>query len=323
MAILGPSGCGKTTLLKVIAGLLEPDAGTVHFDGKDVTRLPPQRRKIGYVFQSLALFPHMTVQENIGFPLDARAYRYEEIERRVRQVLELTNLKSFERRYPRELSGGQQQRVALARAIVAEAQLLLLDEPLASLDSRLRASLLSEIRRIQQETGITTLYVTHDQGEAFSIGHKVMVMFDGKVEAIGEPYQVFAEPSTTRAAVFLGFTNRLTATILGESSDCIEAELCGGRMAIPRRKVRTHGGVLHILFRPESARMSFRRESTSQVEGTLAALFFEGRNLRARVRTEQGEIETSLPEQVSYLLAQTFLGRTVYVELTIDEVMLS
>ncbi len=323
LAILGPSGCGKTTLLKVIAGLLEPDAGRVYFDGRAVTGLSPQNRKVGYVFQSLALFPHMKVRDNIAFPLDARGYSYKEIQTRVRQAVDLTRLQSLEERYPRELSGGQQQRVALARAIVAEAELLLLDEPLASLDTPLRASLLAEIKRVQEDIGITTLYVTHDQGEAFSVGHKLMVMIDGKVEASGDPFRLYAEPPTSRVATFLGFTNRLRAKVLKESTDYVEVQACGGILPVPRRKTRDVGKELQILFRPESAELSLKREKPSQLEGVLKSLLFQGRNLRARVMTEQGEIEATVARPERYREFLGLLGARTYVDLTVEEAVVA
>lgn len=320
-AILGPSGSGKTTLLKIIAGLLQPDSGRVYFDGADVTELPPQKRKVGYVFQSLALFPHMKVVDNVAFPLDARGYGPKEIESRVKKVLELARLQGLEERYPRELSGGQQQRVALARAIASEAELLLLDEPLASLDTPLRASLLSEVKRIQEETRITTLYVTHDQGEAFSAGHKLMIMFDGKVEAFGDPFQVFARPPTGRVATFLGFTNTLEVAVVNEEPDRLEVQALGSLISIPRKSVGGAGKELQILFRPESAELSLSREKPSQLEGVLKNLVFKGRNLIARVTTTQGEIEaTAKPEQYHELT--TRIGATVYVDLKVDEVLL-
>jgi ABC-type Fe3+/spermidine/putrescine transport system ATPase subunit len=320
-AILGPSGSGKTTLLKIISGLLQPDSGRVYFDGADVTELPPQRRKVGYVFQSLALFPHMKVFDNVAFPLDARGYGVNEIESRVKKILELTRLQGLEERYPRELSGGQQQRVALARAIASEAQLLLLDEPLASLDTPLRASLLSEVKRIQEETRITTLYVTHDQGEAFSVGHKLMVIFDGRVEAFGVPFQVFARPPTGRVAAFLGFTNALKAVVVNEGPDHLKVQALGGLIPIPRQSAGVVGKELQILFRPESAELSLMRERPSQLEGVLSNLVFQGRSLRATVTTTQDEIEvTAKPERYDELV--TRIGKTVYVDLKVDELLL-
>jgi len=321
LAILGPSGSGKTTLLKVVAGLVAPDAGRVYFDDRDVTGLPPQKRKVGYVFQSLALFPHMRVKDNIAFPLEARGRSHGETEATVRKVVDLTSLQGLEDRYPRELSGGQQQRVALARAIAAEAELLLLDEPLASLDTPLRASLLAEIKRVQEETGMTTLYVTHDQGEALSVGRRLMVIFDGKIEALGEPFQVYVQPPTSRVASFLGFTNRLKARVLKEGPDHVEAEACQGFLTFPRGTVRTVGKELQILFRPDGAELTLKRETPGQLEGVLRSLVFEGRRLRARVMTDQGEVEVTVARPESYPELLGLVGKKAYVLLRVEEAL--
>ena len=207
MGLLGPSGCGKTTLLRIIAGLIEPDSGRVMFDGKDVTDVPPERRNVGMVFQNYALFPHMTVQDNIAFGLKMRKAPVDVIERRVKEVMELVGLEEHAKKRPKELSGGEQQRVALARAIAPEPDILLLDEPLSALDAKLRISLRSEIRRIQREVGITAVYVTHDREEAMAVSDRMAVMCSGRVEQVGEPLDIYRNPKNSFVASFLGDAN--------------------------------------------------------------------------------------------------------------------
>ena len=187
ICLFGPSGCGKTTVLKIIAGLLQPDKGSVLFDEKDVTSLPPEERNTGFVPQNYALFPHLTVEKNIAFGLEVRNYSKQEIKDRVEELLRLIDLKGFENRYPRELSGGQQQKVAVARALAFKPSVLLLDEPLASIDITERVRLRNEIKNIKKKTGATILYVTHDVNEAFAVSDNVAIMGDGKIKECGKP----------------------------------------------------------------------------------------------------------------------------------------
>ena len=196
MVILGPSGCGKTTTLRIIAGLEQPDRGTINFNEKDVTHLSPENRKIGYVFQSIALFPHLSVEKNINFGLETQNFPRNQIRERTQELIELVSLQGLEKRYPRELSGGQQQRVAIARALAPFPQILLFDEPLANLDATLKLNLKLEIKRIQKETRVTTVYVTHDQVEAFTIGDHIAVMNDGRIEQFGPPMTIYKQPAT-------------------------------------------------------------------------------------------------------------------------------
>ncbi len=214
-ALLGPSGCGKTTLLRIISGLLRPDSGNIFFDGKDVTEVPPEKRNVGMVFQNYALFPHMTVAQNIGFGMLMRKRQKKEIEMRVKEVMELVGLKGYEKRKPSELSGGEQQRVALARAIAPEPDILLLDEPLSALDAKLRISLRSEIKRIQKELGITAIYVTHDREEAMAVSDRIAVMNRGRIEQIGNPMEVYRDPKNDFVASFLGDANLIPSVGVG------------------------------------------------------------------------------------------------------------
>lgn len=241
LTLLGPSGCGKTTTLRIIAGFEKPDSGEILFDGKSVNELPPYERGIGIVFQDYALFPHMSVFKNVAFGLEMRRLPKAEIERRVKWALDLVGLKGFENRYPEQLSGGQQQRVALARALVVEPQVLLLDEPLSNLDAKIRERLRGEIRRIQRELGITTIYVTHDQEEAMAISDRIAVMNVGKLEQVGSPLELYYRPKTEFVARFLGLSNILEL-------EARNGVACAGKLCFPVERE----GRVRIFFRPES-----------------------------------------------------------------------
>ncbi len=207
ISLLGPSGCGKTTTMRAIAGLIELRGGSIMLDGRDISRLPPNKRDIGLVFQSYALFPHLNVFDNLAFGLRLRKVPAAELRQRVEQVIAAVGLAGFESRLPAQMSGGQQQRVALARAIVIEPKLLLLDEPLSNLDAKLRVQMRAELRRIQRELGITMLYVTHDQDEALAMSDRIVVMNGGKIEQLDTPEQLFNAPRTRFVANFMGFEN--------------------------------------------------------------------------------------------------------------------
>src|SRR5215212_7604317 len=214
ISFLGPSGCGKTTTLRMIAGFERPTAGRIHSDGVDVTNRAPNRRNVGMVFQSYALFPNMSVADNVGFGLKVRKRPADQIKKRVGELLELVNLPDKGARYPYQLSGGQQQRVALARALAFEPQILLLDEPLSALDAKIRVALRHEIREIQRQLGITTVYVTHDQEEALSLSDRVVVMSDGRMEQVGTPFEIYNFPTTAFVASFVGTLNVLAGEIV-------------------------------------------------------------------------------------------------------------
>jgi putative spermidine/putrescine transport system ATP-binding protein len=212
VALLGPSGCGKTTTLQMIAGFVEPTGGAVRLEGRDLLAVKPARRGLGIVFQSYALFPHMTVMENVAFGLEMQGVAGAERTRRVGETLELVGLGQFASRFPRQLSGGQQQRVALARALVIRPQILLLDEPLSNLDAKLREEMQIELRQIQRTVGTTTLLVTHDQGEAMALSDRIVVMNHGRAEQIGPPHEAYERPATPFVAGFLGKTNLVNGT---------------------------------------------------------------------------------------------------------------
>jgi putative spermidine/putrescine transport system ATP-binding protein len=213
ISLLGPSGCGKTTILRMIAGFERPTSGTIRVDGRDITNLKPNQRQLGMVFQTYALFPNLTVGDNIAFGLKIAGMAAEQRRTRVDEMLKLIGLPGFEKRYPYQLSGGQQQRVALARAIAPKPRLLLLDEPLSALDAKIRVSLRQEIRAIQQDLGITTVFVTHDQEEALSISDRIVVMNAGNIEQLGTPHEIYNKPATKFAATFVGQLNVIPASL--------------------------------------------------------------------------------------------------------------
>jgi putative spermidine/putrescine transport system ATP-binding protein len=214
ISFLGPSGCGKTTTLRMIAGFELPSSGMITLAGQDLTYVAPNKRKVGMVFQSYALFPNMNVADNIGYGLKVSGTAKAEIKQRVSEMLDLIHLEAFAARYPNQLSGGQQQRVALARALAFHPHVLLLDEPLSALDAKIRVELRQEIRRIQQQLGITTIYVTHDQEEALSLSDRVVVMSQGKIEQIGVPFEIYNHPATEFVASFVGQLNLIPVEVV-------------------------------------------------------------------------------------------------------------
>jgi len=228
VSLLGPSGCGKTTVLRMIAGLLEPTSGSIHIDDKDITRLPSNKRNIGLVFQSYALFPHMTVLDNIAFGLRRQGIKGHELEQRVKTALQRVRLHEHGSRYPRQLSGGQQQRVAVARSIAPEPQVLLFDEPLSNLDAALRDEMQFELKRLQSELGITTLFVTHDQEEAMSMSDRVCVLAHGVVQQFASPEAVYHRPANAFVAGFIGKSNQLAATVKDITSTHTTVSLASG-----------------------------------------------------------------------------------------------
>lgn len=215
LTLLGPSGCGKTTTLRCIAGFLMPDSGEVYLDNRPITTLPPERRDIGFVFQNYALWPHMTVYQNLAFGLELRRVPREEIDQHVQEALALVRLSGFQDRYPRQLSGGQQQRVALARALVIQPNVLLLDEPLSNLDAQLREEMRFEVRELQRKLGITSVYVTHDQAEALVLSDRIAVMHEGEVVQVGTPEEIYNQPRNRFVAGFVGLTSFIEGTIAG------------------------------------------------------------------------------------------------------------
>jgi putative spermidine/putrescine transport system ATP-binding protein len=291
LSLLGPSGCGKTTLLRIIAGLERPDSGDVWIAGERVTDLPANRRGIGMVFQSYALFPNMTAASNIAYGLELRKWPSQKIRARVSDMVALTQLGDAADRYPHQLSGGQQQRVALARALAIEPRVLLLDEPLSALDATVRVTLRQGIRRIQQELGIAAVYVTHDQEEALSISDDVVVMQAGRVEQAGAPEELYANPATEFVAAFVGAANRLPATIVDPAAGT--ARWGATILTATRLDHRRAGDLVTIVIRPE--RVAVQRAAPGETfpdgpVGEIVQRTFLGSSYRLTVETNAGPV---------------------------------
>jgi spermidine/putrescine transport system ATP-binding protein len=298
--LLGPSGCGKTTTLRMVAGFEEPDGGRILLDGANVGGLPPFRRPTNTVFQSYALFPHLSVEDNVAFGLRRRGISSREVRRRVGEELELVGLAAEARRRPRQLSGGQQQRVALARALVNRPAVLLLDEPLGALDLKLRKGLQIELKRIQREVGITFLYVTHDQEEALTLSDRIAVMNRGVVEQVAPPEEVYERPRTTFVAGFIGVSNLMPARVVSINGDGAELELDSGVRV--RARVATEGLRVdercHAIVRPEKLRIETGdtpvADGLARVEGIVESSLYMGTATQFVVRLPDGVAMTVL-----------------------------
>lgn len=289
LSLLGPSGSGKTTLLRIIAGMLEPTEGRVLVGSRDITRLPSQKRNMGFVFQNYALFPHMTVFENIAFPLTLRQVRGPELRRRVAEALQLVELSGLDHRYPAQLSGGQQQRVSLARAVVFRPEVLLMDEPLGSLDKRLRQQLQIELRRLQREIGVTTIYVTHDQEEAFSMSDRIAVMHQGSVAQIGAPPEIYRSPADPFIANFVGDMNWFEVEVAADADGIRQAQGPEvGSLRVPPAGERTPGQRVICGVRPERLRVGRELKADQVFRGTLRVLTFQTGYFRAQVDLANG-----------------------------------
>ncbi len=287
VSFLGPSGCGKTTTLRMIAGFEQPTAGTIRIAGEDVTNKPPNRRNVGMVFQSYALFPNMTVADNIGFGLKVRKRPADQIKKRVIELLELINLPDNGSRYPYQLSGGQQQRVALARALAFEPQILLLDEPLSALDAKIRVALRQEIRQIQRQLGITTVYVTHDQEEALSLSDRVVVMSQGRMEQIGTPFEIYNFPATAFVASFVGTLNILDGVVTNASRG--EITIAGQPVRIEREFEGGAGREVRVALRPEMVSLGPGADGENRLAGKVVDVSFLGSIVRIRVGLGDGK----------------------------------
>jgi putative spermidine/putrescine transport system ATP-binding protein len=289
VALLGPSGCGKTTTLRLLAGLEDADEGRITVGGRDVTRVPASKRDMGMVFQAYSLFPHLTVLQNVAFGLRLRRIAKSDRDRRAMEILELVGLTEQAGRYAHQISGGQQQRVALARALAIEPQVLLLDEPLSALDAKVRAQLRDQIRRIQLEVGITTLFVTHDQEEALAIADRVGVMRDGQLEQLASPTEVYSRPATPFVAEFVGLTNRLPGMVSGSTVTVRGQDL-------PLVDLGTPPGPVIALVRPEAVTLASESSAGSgPLAGTVIAITFLGATSRVTVNLGDTTIMAQLP----------------------------
>ena len=294
LSLLGPSGCGKTTALRLVAGFDRPTSGRVVVDGNDISNVPPNKRNMGMVFQAYSLFPNMTAEKNVEFGLKVRKQPRADRQKRVAELLELVGLSHAVKRYPHQLSGGMQQRVALARSLAIEPKVLLLDEPLSALDAKVRVQLREEIRRIQLELGITTIYVTHDQEEALSISDRVAVMHGGKIEQVGTPSEMYGSPATPFVAEFIGTMNRLISTMTDDGT----VEYAGMRLRVDAAKGRTRGERVLLLVRPETVEVEPAGDGVA-VEGTLTGAVvshtFLGSVTRVKVAVGDSEITADIP----------------------------
>jgi spermidine/putrescine transport system ATP-binding protein len=291
-SMLGPSGCGKTTTMRMIAGFEEPTRGTVQLDGRDVTAAPPNKRDVNMVFQSYALFPHMSVFENVAFGLRRKSVPKDQITRQVGEMLEIVDLTGREQRRPRELSGGQQQRVALARALVNHPKALLLDEPLGALDLKLRQAMQVELKRIQREVGITFVYVTHDQNEALTMSDRIAVMNDGVIEHLGPPREIYEHPATRFVAGFIGTSNLLTGSLARVSGGQGIIEVSPDeRIIVPAgRSGLAEGQQVELTVRPEKIELAAGPGPAGgcALRGTVTEVVYLGTSTSFSVATTTG-----------------------------------
>ncbi|WP_194164611.1 ABC transporter ATP-binding protein [Microvirga thermotolerans] len=312
--LLGPSGCGKTTLLRTIAGFQHQDRGEIIVNGQRIDGRPAHKRDIGMVFQDYAVFPHLTVAENVAFGLKARSLPKSEIEARVAESLKMVRLDGYQSRLPAEMSGGQQQRIGLARAMAIRPTLLLMDEPLSNLDAKLRIELREDIRDIQRRLGITTIYVTHDQEEALAVSDRICVMYKGRVEQIGTPFEIYRHPVRRFAASFVGTMN------------FIPAKLEAGRLVVGSQSLAfptgTASGAVELAIRPENVRLGRREDGGNAValRGEVRKVTFLGREAHYTLSTEAGEVVAQVMDPSADFIAME--GRSVEILLPLDKVAL-
>jgi putative spermidine/putrescine transport system ATP-binding protein len=296
VSLLGPSGCGKTTTLRVIAGLIEPNDGEFLVDDQNLTKVPVHKREFGMVFQSYALFPHLTIKENVAFGLKLRKEKKNSIDKKVKYILEITGLEALSDRYPKQLSGGQRQRVALARALVIEPKLLLLDEPLSNLDAKLRLSMRIEIKRIQSQLGITTVFVTHDQEECFSISDKVAVMNKGVIEQFDTPEEIYKNPKTEFVARFIGFENFFNLT----PTEDWKYKAVDGTVFLSNREWEP--GKQTGTIRPDDIEIAAdtTQYTNNTVSGVIKVRTFLGKSYQYEVETSIGTLIANKADDVVY-----------------------
>jgi len=300
ITFLGPSGCGKSTALNLLAGLLTPSDGEIWLDDQRIDGLPPERRGFGMVFQNYALFPHLSVFDNVAFGLDVRGIPRPAVADRVQQMLALVKLDGFEARYPGQLSGGQQQRVAIARALVIEPRLLLLDEPLSNLDAKLRLEMRAEIKRLHAGLGLTSIYVTHDQGEALSLSDRIVVMREGRAMQVGTPADIHDRPENLFVADFVGYRNVFTLTVTKSGVDGVVIGEGAGLTLCGRGAVRPAPGTKVLAaVRPEDVRLTDDPPGLDVARGTVKLVEYQGREYDVEVELESGlVVKARLPRAV-------------------------
>jgi iron(III) transport system ATP-binding protein len=324
--LLGPSGCGKTTLLRVIAGFAIPDTGEIYFEDQKMNHIPPHKRETGMVFQNYALFPQLNVFDNVAYGLRARKLTKSEIQSRVSEILRKVQLENLARRFPNQLSGGQQQRVALARALVIHPKVLLMDEPLSNLDAKLRVSMRQEIRRIQKELGITTIYVTHDQEEAMAISDRIAIFNTGQTQQIGTPSEIYFQPKSRFVAEFTGTSNLMDVNVMSYDSEksLLQAEFEGNRIWI-RCPKKPPGKALTILLRPEWIKIAEgeSEDKTNLFHGKVISSTFVGSIVKYQVEVFRDHLltlevqdprEYEIKKEGESLLFQFDTNRPVIIE---------
>jgi len=294
VTLLGPSGCGKTTLLRMIAGLEQPSAGRLFIGGRDVTLLSAGERNVSMVFQSYALFPHMTVLENVSYGLISSGFGKKDAAARAEAALETVGLRGFGARLPSEMSGGQQQRVAVARALVLEPAVLLFDEPLSNLDTRLRRSMREEIRALQQRLGLTVVYVTHDQSEALAVSDKIVVMRNAEIAQAGTPEALYASPENVFVATFMGEANHVRGSIESVTGDTAQVALDALTLALPHRGLGT--GPCDVVIRPEAIRLA---DNGPGIAGQIARATYMGAHTEYLIATPLGELFAIHPDRLN------------------------
>jgi len=323
LTLLGPSGSGKTTTLMMVAGFEVPTAGDIAIDGQSVVATPPYRRNIGMVFQNYALFPHLTVAENIGFPLKQRGVPKDQRAKLVGEALELVHLPGYGGRYPRQLSGGQQQRVALARAIVFKPRLLLMDEPLGALDKQLRENLQLEMRRLHADLGITFIYVTHDQEEALTMSDRIAVMNDGLVAQVGRPEELYDRPSNRFVASFIGESNFLPATVCGLEDGVVIADCLGARIRAVCPGSPAAGDKVMLTTRPERLRFADNGcdPTHNRLSVTVTEAVFAGERCRYLLQAGDGT-SVVLKEPSSAAIRRRMVGEQVEIAWSVADTIL-
>jgi spermidine/putrescine transport system ATP-binding protein len=324
ITLLGPSGCGKTTLLRLLAGFELPDAGTILLDGTDVTSLPPYRRSVNQVFQSYALFPHLTVRENVGFGLRMQQVPPAEAGGRIRDALGLVSLEPEADRYPHQLSGGQRQRVALARAIVCRPKVLLLDEPLSALDAKLRHAMQLELKRLQRRLGITFVFVTHDQEEALTMSDRIAVINRGRIEQLGGATEIYHRPRTPFAADFIGQANLLSVTVTARHGLTARVRLSGGlELTVSALELPPDANKALISIRPEKIHISKQRPEAENIfEARIEEEIFQGATDQLLLVTDQGTRLHALVANESAINEAFHEGDRVFCGLHFDDLVI-
>ncbi|TCQ27779.1 ABC transporter ATP-binding protein [Rhizobium sp. PP-CC-3G-465] len=319
VSFLGPSGCGKTTVLRMIAGFETPSSGTIMINGRNQNELKPNQRNIGMVFQAYALFPNMTVRDNVAFGLKVAGAPKADIDSRVKEMLALIHLEHLADRYPYQMSGGQQQRVALARALAPKPQVLLLDEPLSALDAKIRVSLREEIRMIQQQLGITTVFVTHDQEEALSISDRIVIMNGGRADQIGTPFEIYNRPATRFVASFVGTLNLIDAKVVDPATHRIVIGDQGITLREPLGDAKA-GDTISLALRPEAGSIAPDAKGDTALTGTVIATNFLGSVIRTRMKIADSVISFDMFNNPG--LKPPAIGETVTLRFTASDLLI-